>query len=270
MMKPAVIATKRGMTQAWTTNGKRLAVTRVVVENLSVIAEHKLRNHFAQEIKSDADRTYFEVGFGTKKLKNINKPLRAKLEQGGFSLGVAHVRGMQLPVEGEAPTKVGDSVNMIETLAVGDVVKVQGQTKGRGFAGAVKRHGFKGVGQRTHGQSDRQRAVGSIGSGTNPGRVLKGKRMPGHMGDEIQTISGLVVIYVNPTNQEVWLNGPIPGANDSIITIRKTGDTKDITLDLEASGLELPKVAEPEVTETPSVEAAPEATEAAPTEEATA
>lgn len=264
MMKTAVIATKRGMTQAWTTTGKRLAVTRCIVEPLRVISQHTLASEFGKPMAEDQNRSYFQVGFGSKKLKNTQKPLRAQLEKGGFSFGVKNIRGMQFPSEGETTTKVGDTVNLFDSLAVGDVVKVQGQTKGRGFSGAMKRHGFKGVGARTHGQSDRERAVGSIGSGTTPGRVLKGKRMPGHYGTEMQTVSGLVVIYVDPTSQEVWLNGPIPGANDSIITIHKTGDTKDIALDLEASGLKAPETAQSQ--ETTETESTPQAT---PTQEET-
>lgn len=228
-MLTSVFATKIGMTQAWTTSGKRLAVTRCKVNPMAVIAE--------LSPAKDQNQATFEIGYGHKKLKNMTKPLRSKIEKSGFSFGVKTIKGMAVPAaaEGEA-VKVGDTLRLDTMLAVGDVVKVQGVTKGRGFAGAMKRHGFKGA-QITHGQSDRQRAVGSIGSGTTPGRVLKGKRMPGHFGTEKQTIQGLTVLYIDPTTQEVWLSGPVPGAIDSTMSIRRTGSTKTIDLDLAASGI---------------------------------
>lgn len=266
-MTTAVLATKLGMTQAWTTGGKRVAVTRVAVKPVSVIAEHPLHPKTVNpDNKLDQQAMYFEVGYGDKKLKNMKKPLRSKLEKGGFSTGAALIKGLQL--ETNDGITAGTTLNLVENLSVGDVVKVQGTIKGRGFAGAVKRHGFKG-GPVTHGQSDRLRAVGSIGAGTTPGRIFKGKRMPGHYGDVTQTVSGLVVLYVDQANQEVWLSGPIPGANESIISIRKTGDKREIELDLKASGLTpaapqtTPETAETtQTTETTSEETNTQETEA--------
>lgn len=256
-----VIATKQGMTQAWTKTGKRMAITRCMVEPLSVIAEHT--SSLKKEQSADQARNYFEVGYGRKKLKNMTKPLRTKLEKGGFSFGVKHIEGIELE-KTEGQTLVGQTLTVADTLSVGDVVKVQGISKGRGFAGAVKRHGFKG-GPKTHGQSDRLRAVGSIGSGTDPGRVEKGKRMPGHFGTDVKTVSGLVVLYVNAETQEVWLSGPVPGANSSIVKIQKTGDKKDVELDLAASGLEVAKAAEVPATEESATTT--EVTEEKPSEE---
>lgn len=227
-MLDAVIATKIGMTQAWTTAGKRVAVTRCSVSPLLVLG---------QQPQAHDDKKIIEVGYGDKKMKNMPKPLRTRLEKSGFSVGVLKMRGMTAtPAEDGSVPAVGSTIMQTETLHVGDVVKVQGVTKGRGFAGAVKRHGFKG-GPKTHGQSDRLRTVGSIGSGTNPGRVLKGKRMPGHYGTETQTIKGLVVVHVDTKTNEVWLNGPIPGANHDHVTITKVGESRDIELDLSASGI---------------------------------
>ena len=100
----------------------------------------------------------------------------------------------------------------------------------------MKRHGFHG-GARTHGQSDRMRAVGSIGAGTTPGRVLKGKRMPGHFGTDTITIKGLVVLHVDPQTQELWLSGPVPGSFNSLLTIYKTNGQKKIELNKKASGI---------------------------------
>lgn len=239
-MLTTVLATKLGMTQAWTTTGKRVAVTRCQLDPMLVVG---------QQPSSDSQTAILEIGYGQKKLKNMSKPLRSRLEKGGFSNGVKEIRGMKLDAqeEGSVPS-VGSSIQATDILSVGDVVKVQGITKGRGFAGAMKRHGFHGS-QRTHGQSDRARAVGSIGAGTTPGRVLKGKRMAGRYGNETQTVSGLVVLYIDPVTNEVWLSGPVPGFRTSTVMIRKTGDTKAVELDMNASGIKVPE-APAEVTET--------------------
>jgi large subunit ribosomal protein L3 len=218
-MLSTVFATKIGMTQAWTTAGKRVPVTRCkFVPNIVVGTQ-----------PSPTEETILEVGYGAKKLKNMPKPQRAQLEKMNVSQGVQRVQGVRVaPSENELP-QVGSSIAVETILTVGDVVQVQGTSKGKGFAGAMKRHGFSGA-QITHGQSDRQRAVGSIGAGTIPGRVFKGKRMPGHMGDVTKTVSGLVVIHVDPTTQEVWLSGPVPGAASGFVRIVKTGKTKQLDI----------------------------------------
>ena len=132
-------------------------------------------------------------------------------------------------VEVDENFKRGQTIKIDQVLEVGDVVAVQGVSKGRGFAGVVKRYGFHG-GPRTHGQSDRQRAPGSIGSGTDPGRVWKGKKMSGHYGFETKTVSGLVVVNIDLDNREIWVSGPVPGHKNSIVRIKKTGVKKDIKL----------------------------------------
>lgn len=225
-MLDSIFATKLDMTQAWSKQGKRLAVTRCnVADNLVV--------------DKNAQNT-FEIGYGQKKLKNMSKPLRSKMQKSGFLNGVIQLRGVkvQLNEAGEETVKVGDTITVGQVLEVGDIVKVQGTTKGRGFAGVMKRHGFKG-GKRTHGQSDRLRAPGSIGSGTTPGRVWRGKRMAGHYGDATKTVTGLVVVYLDKENGDVWLNGPIPGFYSSTVRITKTGQKKVIELDYAASGIEI-------------------------------
>ncbi len=115
---------------------------------------------------------------------------------------------------------------IIDVLNPGDVVDVQGVTKGKGFAGVVKRWGFHG-GPKTHGQSDRHRAPGSIGMGTTMGRVFKGKKMGGKMGTDKKTVSNLVVLGVNNETQEVIVSGSLPGANGSVVYLKKTGVKKN-------------------------------------------
>lgn len=130
--------------------------------------------------------------------------------------------GTRIPV-----TVVGVDGN-IENLKPGDVVQVRGISKGKGFAGVVKRHHFRG-GPRTHGQSDRERAPGSIGQTTTPGRVYKGKRMAGRMGHKHVTIKNLRVVSV--AHETVTVKGLVPGARKSQVMIRKMGeDTKFVPL----------------------------------------
>ena len=112
----------------------------------------------------------------------------------------------------------GDKVT-VEVFEVGEIVDVIGTSKGRGFAGAVKRYGFRG-GPKTHGQSDRQRAPGSRGSGTTPGRVYKGARGPGHMGDHRVTVQNLAVVLVDPERNLLGVQGAVPGAKGGVVMIK--------------------------------------------------
>jgi large subunit ribosomal protein L3 len=107
-----------------------------------------------------------------------------------------------------------------DTFEVGELVDVTGTSKGRGFAGTVKRHNFRG-GPKTHGQSDRHRAPGSIGASATPGRVLKGMRMAGHMGDERVTVQNLKVLRVDAERNLLLIEGSVPGHNEALILIRR-------------------------------------------------
>jgi large subunit ribosomal protein L3 len=270
-MLDAIFATKLGMTQAWLKSGKRLAVTKCKADSNMIVGQQETSVTDKSSRTWNKNRqTVLEVGFGTKKLKNMKKPLRNRMTKSGFSFGAQYIQGVRYDLPEESPLKAGDSVSLEQVLAVGDVVKVQGVSKGRGFAGAMKRYGFHG-GPATHGQSDRSRAVGSIGSGTTPGRVWKGKRMPGHYGVETKTVSGLVVLHIDPETKEVWLSGPVPGFNTSVVKIEKTGHKKSVELDLAAMGM-APAEAEEKTAaaDTAEVSAAAEPAvkeEAAPAEE---
>ena len=211
-------AIKLGMTQVWDQSGRRLPATILKVQDMIVVDKKELED----------GRRLIEVGVGRKKLKNAKKPLRTKLKKSGFSFAPLKIRGVYLESD-EVEVKVGEQIPFDSVLSVGAVVDVQGISKGRGFAGGMKRHGFKG-GPKTHGQSDRARAVGSIGAGTTPGRVLKGKRMPGHYGVETKTVKGLTILAYNPERKEVLVSGPVPGHIKSLVRLRKTGKTKDVKL----------------------------------------
>ena len=120
--------------------------------------------------------------------------------------------------EDAAEMKVGDVIAAEAVLKVGDKVKVTGISRGKGFMGVVKRWGFKG-GPKTHGQSDRLRAPGSIGQGTDPGRVHKGKKMAGRMGGAAVTVRNLTVVKVE--GDEVWVKGLVPGNKGGIVKVSK-------------------------------------------------
>lgn len=214
-MLNTIFATKIGMSQAWSTLGKRLPITKLFVDDNCVLSVKETQN---QVLKA-------ELAYGKKKLKNVSKPIRSQISKSGFSSGFKQIKGIAV----DESIKQGETITIDQVLSVGDVVAIQGTSKGRGFAGGVKRYSFHG-GPRTHGQSDRQRAIGSIGSGTSPGRIWKGKRMPGRFGVETKTVLGLVVVNIDMDKKEIWVNGPVPGHKNSIVKIQKTGEKKDLQL----------------------------------------
>lgn len=114
----------------------------------------------------------------------------------------------------------GNELKLAEVFKEGELITVSGQSKGKGFAGGVKRHGFKG-GPKTHGQSDRQRAPGSIGSTTTPGRVQRGKRMAGRMGNVKVTVKNLRIARVDAEKNQLWVVGAVPGVKNSRLQVRK-------------------------------------------------
>lgn len=186
------------------------------------------------QIKSQDTDGYWaiQLGFSSRRAKNTSKPLQGHLKESQKS----EVKSESFPrfmrevrVEEEPGVKVGDEIKASDVFGVGDLVSVTGISKGKGFAGVVKRYHFKG-GPRTHGQSDRERAPGSIGQTTTPGRVYRGKRMAGRMGGEQVTVKNLHVVAVNPESGEIEISGQIPGAYRSLVMIRKikSGSLKEL------------------------------------------
>ena len=169
-----------------------------------------------------------QLGFSSKRAKNTSKPLQGHLKttskEQKFSRYIREVR-----VEKEPEFKIGDTIKVSDIFNPGDVVAVTGISKGKGFAGVVKRHHFHG-GPRTHGQSDRERAPGSIGQTTTPGRVYKGKRMAGRMGGEQSTIKNLHIISVNAESGQIEISGQVPGNPGSLVSIKKikSGSLKEL------------------------------------------
>ena len=177
-------------------------------------------------IKNEPKDGYWaiQLGLGERRIKNISKPNKGHLR--GIIKGKFAPRFLrEVRVDKKPDYKVGDKISVSDIFKKGDVVSVTGTSKGKGFAGVVKRWGFAG-GPRTHGQSDRLRAPGSIGQGTTPGRVHKGKKMAGRMGHKQVTVKNLIVVDLDEENNVLSLSGPVPGIPGSFLIIKKIASGK--------------------------------------------
>ena len=157
-----------------------------------------------------------QLGFGGIKEQKVNKPMKGHLKASGGLF--KHLR--EFKVDDVDAWKVGQRIG-VELFQPGDRVDVTSISKGKGFQGGVKRHGFHG-GPKTHGQSDRHRAPGSVGSTTTPGRVMKGLRMAGHMGDRQVTVRNLLVVESNPARGILLVHGAVPGGTNGLVRIRRS------------------------------------------------
>jgi large subunit ribosomal protein L3 len=158
-----------------------------------------------------------QLGFGEKKEKNTSRPLAGHFKKAGTT----PKRKLVEFKEFEAAYNLGDVIRIEDVFAEGDFLDVTGNSKGRGFQGVVKRHGFGGVGGQTHGQHNRGRHPGSIGACSFPSRVFKGLRMAGRMGNTRTTVQNLKVLKVISEQNLIVVNGSIPGAKNGYITLHK-------------------------------------------------
>jgi len=154
-----------------------------------------------------------QLGFGLD--KRLNRPERGHRQESGFMSRTLR----EVKASDTADMVVGQVITA-DAFAEGELVDITGTSKGRGFQGVVKRHGFRG-GPKTHGQSDRLRAPGSIGSSATPGRVFKGMRMAGRMGNDRVTVQNLKVLRVDPERNLLLIQGSVPGANESLVIVRR-------------------------------------------------
>jgi len=200
----AILGIKKEMTQIFSEDGKVTPVTIIDVNNVYVAGVKTL----------DRDG-YIAVIIGQGKKKKPTKPELGKYAE----LGHVPTTVKEIKVDSVDDIKIGTKIDA-ESFVIDDKVNVTGVTKGKGFQGVVKRWGFAG-GPKTHGQSDRERAPGSIGAGTTPGRVYKGKKMPGHMGARVKTVENLKVAKVINEHGLLILKGAVPGSKGSIVMIRK-------------------------------------------------
>ena len=206
-MFPGIIGKKIGMTQLFQESGETVAVTAIQA-GPSVVTQVKSRDRDGYDA--------IQVGFIENKVRQsqLNSPEKGHLRD------LENVRYLrEFRADDTSSIKRGDRVN-VGFLKQGDLVNVIGLSKGRGFAGVVKRHHFAG-GPKTHGQTDRHRAPGSIGATTFPGRVLKGKRMAGHMGNKRVTARKLEVVQADPERNLLLVKGAVPGANGGLLVIEK-------------------------------------------------
>lgn len=208
-----LIAKKIGMTTVLDNNkGQFVPCTVVATTPAHVI-----------QVKTEAKDGYqaFQVGFWEKKEKHASRPLQGHFAKSGTPLCSHVVEFKEIPdIEGVV-WKEGSTVAVDAILQEGDFIDVRGISKGKGFTGVMKRHGFSGVGGRTHGQQDCQRAPGSIGAGSTPSRVFKGMRMAGRSGGKSATIKNLQIIKVLPQDNLLVIKGSIPGPNKSYVFLCK-------------------------------------------------
>jgi large subunit ribosomal protein L3 len=203
-MIQGLLGRKLGMTQVFDDRGVVHPVT-VVEAGPCVVTQ----------IKTDEKDGYQALQLGFLLDERLNQPERGHRQASGFMS--RHLR--EIKANDISEFSVGQVLNA-DVFAEGEVVDVTGTSKGRGFQGGVKRHGFAG-GPKTHGQSDRHRAPGSIGSSATPGRVFKGMRMAGHMGNDRVTVQNLKVIRVDTERNLLLIEGSVPGPNQGLLIIRR-------------------------------------------------
>ena len=197
-----IIGKKLGMSTIYSENGEAIPVTVIKAGPCTVT-----------QVKTENKDGYNSVQIGFSEAKSLNAPQKGHQERSGAKFSILQ----EFEIDDSAEIEVGQEIST-EIFSEIKKVKVSGTSKGRGFAGGVRRYGFKG-GPKTHGQSDRHRAVGSIGAGSSPGRVWPGTRMPGHFGNAKTTVKGLRLVKVDSTNNILLIKGAIPGFNGSTVRV---------------------------------------------------
>jgi len=209
-MTDGIIGKKLGMTQVFGEGGKSEAVTAIEAGPCTI-----------RQVKTVEKDGYSAAQLGFEEINQSKSKKRARGKEKQTSR-FNYLREFQL--EADKETEVGQTID-VSMFKSGDVIDVTGISRGKGFAGGVKRHHFKG-GPKTHGQSDRHRAPGSIGSTTTPGRVLKGMRMAGHLGNHRVTVNNLKVIESDPARNLLLVKGAVPGMTNGLLLIRKSNRGK--------------------------------------------
>ncbi len=202
-----IIGKKIGMTSIFDATGKQTAVT-IIEAGPCVVTQKKT-------VEADG-YTALQIAYGDKKEKHT-----IKSEANHFAKAQTAPKKIVKEIrDSELDKNVGETIT-VDIFAEGDKVDVVGTSKGKGFQGVVKRHGFSGVGEQSHGQHDRQRAPGSIGNSSDASRVFKGMRMAGRMGGSRVKAKGLKVVKIFPEKNYLLISGSVPGHNGSIVLIQK-------------------------------------------------
>jgi len=207
-----MIGKKLNMSQMYDSYGRLTPVTRI-----------KIDSNFVSFIKEKEKNGYKAAQIVTGTKKRASKALKTHLEKAKIKFVPAVIK--EVDFDGEV--SLGQEIRLEEVFRKGNLVDVVGRSKGKGFAGVVKRHGFHG-GPKTHGQSDRHRAPGSIGSGTTPGRVMKGLKMAGHLGNRQTTVFGLEVMEIEKEEGILTIKGSVPGPSGSFVLVKKSKKKKEI------------------------------------------
>ena len=203
---PGIIGKKIGMTSIYSVEGKALPCT-IIEAGPCVVTQVKT-------IEKDGYEAT-QLGFGSRKEKNTPNALK-----GHFAKAKTSPKSKLVEFQGFEDLNLGDEIN-VDIFGEGQFVDVVGTSKGKGFQGVVKRHGFAGVGQATHGQHNRLRAPGSIGAASYPARVFKGMKMAGRMGGEKVKVLNLRVLKVMPEKNLLLVKGCVPGHKNSYVIIQK-------------------------------------------------
>ena len=201
---PGLLGKKIGMTSVFSAEGKNIPCT-VIEAGPCVVTQ----------VKTEETDGYnsVQISYGDKKEKNTSAAM-----MGHFKKANTSPKRKLIEVKGYEDRKVGDEI-IVDVFEEGQWVDVTATSKGKGFQGVVKRHGFSGVGDATHGQHNRLRAPGSIGAGSDPSRVFKGTRMAGQMGNAKVTVQNLKVVKVFAEKNLIVIKGSVPGANGSLVLI---------------------------------------------------
>ncbi len=203
----SIIGKKVGMTSIFDSNGKQTAVT-IIEAGPCVVTQKKT-------VETDGYNA-LQIAFGDKKEKHTLLAEKNHFAKANTP-AKKHIKEIR---DSESDKVVGDTIT-VDIFAEGDKVEVVGTTKGKGFQGVVKRHGFHGVGGQSHGQHDRSRAPGSVGGSSYPSRVFKGMRMGGRMGGDKVQMKGLKVVKIFAEKNYLLISGSVPGHNGSIVLIQK-------------------------------------------------
>lgn len=204
-----IIGRKLGMTRVFDAEGRATPVTVIEAGPCPVLGVRKRED----------GRLSVQLGFGARKPKHATKAMVGHAKVGGLEAAPRVLREFALAAGTEGP-KAGEVVT-VALFQPGEIVKVAGTTKGRGFQGVVHRYHFHG-GPATHGNT-RHRKPGSISPGTDPSRVIKGKRLPGHMGAELHTEVGLTVVKIDAERHLLFVEGAVPGPKQGTVVVRKQG-----------------------------------------------
>lgn len=209
---PGIIGRKIGMTSVFNAEGHNVAVT-VIEAGPCVVTQVKTQ-------ESDGYKAV-QLAFGDKKEKNTTKPLQGHFKKANTAPKRNIVEFRDFGAEFDAFAELGKELKVTDVFAEGDFLDAVGTSKGRGFQGVVKRHGFSGVGGQTHGQHNRLRAPGSMGNASFASRVIKGKRLAGRMGGERVKTTNLKVVRIMADQNLILVSGSIPGAKNSTIILQK-------------------------------------------------